>query len=742
MHSQRRNVTTILSAAVASRVATVALMVLANSLLPTHDATGVHKFRPSSFPVPSRPTAVDSSSGSGGGRGGGVGGGGGRGILSAFTRWDAAWFLSIADAGYPGGRSRSSSSAADLDTIEAVDCVGTGRAWGGEDYYYEYASDAEKGSLLDKEGDKEREEGGGEGEEEQQQEEEKEARSSSQRRRCRADIPLEEQAHAFFPLYPWLVRWGAAALRAGLAQAGLDLGGAESLILAAVLISNLSFVVAAVLLYHLGSVVTGDALLAFRGALAFCATPASVFFSTAYTESLYAALSFAGLLVLFSEGRRRRSRGRIGADASDGDAAAKHGSISISEGGNVGSGSNTYSGSGSSNSSSKIGTSSNNCGEIRNTRWWWWWSGALNAWIAAAFLSLATLTRSNGIAGAGVLILEKLRWMADDAGLFASSGTAQGHPSPTWSYPTRSASTEKRAQDDGRCDGDGCGGSVSGSEIEHREPRSNTILWLLRLAACAVVTVLQALLVIAPYVLVQVHAYRKFCGGGRAGLLWGGDSERNFSGTVDSLTAELHPWCAWQVPSVYSYVQSTYWGVGPLKYYEWKQIPNFLLAAPALALTALGTARFISAQLQGSPASGSPVGGKQETRGNTRNPWASREGWPWRFMQVFFGSPRLPSPDSSPFERSAAASLVVQWAFLGVFSALCMNVQVVTRFLAAACPPLHWWTAGLLVRRGGIDAGNAAASDGSRAVGTALRWYFVLYFVVGAVLHPNFLPWT
>lgn len=707
MSNQRRQVTTLLFAAVASRVATVALIILANALLPTHDATGVHKFRPTSFPVSSRPAAT--GVGSDGGGGGGSGG-----ILSAFTRWDAAWFLSIADAGYPGGR-----SIADLndDTDEAVDCAGTRRAWGGEDYYEEHASEGGRDYKLEEEGDT-KEEG-----QEKQQQQQRGDRSSSHRRRCRADIPLEEQAHAFFPLYPWLVRWGAAALRAGLAQAGLDFGGADSLVLAAVLVSNLSFVVAVVLLYQLGAVVTGDALLAFRGALAFCATPASVFFSTAYTESLYAALSFAGLLVLFSEGRRRRSSSssrRRGKEtgASDLDTAAHL----------------TSSNSGASNSGSSNRSESRSWSSSRaqSTNSWWWWSGALNAWVAAAFLSLATLTRSNGIAGAGVLVLEKLRWMAEDAGIFASPGTEQGHSSSASFSAVGGASIEKRAQDGG--------GSGSGGETERRESRPGPHPWL-RLVACAVATALQALLVLAPYVLVQVYAYRKFCGGRSAGALWGIDSNRvlNVDGAVDALVAELHPWCAWRVPSVYSYVQSAYWGVGPLKYYEWKQIPNFLLAAPTLALTAFGTARFFSAQVQGSPVTGLTVGDERGAGGSGGRRWASRRAWPWRLMEAFFGSPRLPGPASPPFERSGASSLVVQWAFLGVFCALCMNVQVATRFLAAACPPLHWWTAGFVARGGGTDAGNAA---GSGAVGTSLRWYLALYFVVGAVLHANFLPWT
>ena len=61
------------------------------------------------------------------------------------------------------------------------------------------------------------------------------------------------------------------------------------------MVSNVSFVVAAVGLYMLSIIVLGSERRAFRSALLFCANPASVFMSTAYSESLYAAVAFWGL---------------------------------------------------------------------------------------------------------------------------------------------------------------------------------------------------------------------------------------------------------------------------------------------------------------------------------------------------------------------------------------------------------------------------------------------------------------
>jgi len=76
---------------------------------------------------------------------------------------------------------------------------------------------------------------------------------------------------------------------------------------------------------------------------------------------------------------------------------------------------------------------------------------------------------------------------------------------------------------------------------------------------------LQALLfsclVISPFVLHQAAAYMQFCQG-----------------------ANSPDWCKRRIPLIYSHVQAKYWNVGLFRYWTISQIPNFLLAAPSLAL--------------------------------------------------------------------------------------------------------------------------------------------------------------
>ena len=95
----------------------------------------------------------------------------------------------------------------------------------------------------------------------------------------------------------------------------------------------------------------------------------------------------------------------------------------------------------------------------------------------------------------------------------------------------------------------------------------SVLLYLLRLAIRTLVQVLfYNGLVVLPFILFQYYGYFTYC-------------------TLVERTAVQSPWCSKMFPFPYSYIQDHYWDVGFLRYFELKQIPNFLLAAPIVILS-------------------------------------------------------------------------------------------------------------------------------------------------------------
>ena len=78
---------------------------------------------------------------------------------------------------------------------------------------------------------------------------------------------------------------------------------------------------------------------------------------------------------------------------------------------------------------------------------------------------------------------------------------------------------------------------------------------------------LQCVVVVLPFVLFQVYSYWKYCH------------------IPASSGLHVDEWCHWTLPLSYSYIQEHYWNVGFLRYFELKQIPNFLLALPVVCLS-------------------------------------------------------------------------------------------------------------------------------------------------------------
>ncbi|CAN8004670.1 unnamed protein product [Ixodes hexagonus] len=104
-----------------------------------------------------------------------------------------------------------------------------------------------------------------------------------------------EQTLAFFPLYPWLLRQTADIFVDPFL--GSLLARHSALILSGVFLNVGLFVVAAASLHRLTNKLFSKEL-ADEALLLFCFNPASIFFSACYTESLFAAVSFGGFVLL------------------------------------------------------------------------------------------------------------------------------------------------------------------------------------------------------------------------------------------------------------------------------------------------------------------------------------------------------------------------------------------------------------------------------------------------------------
>ncbi|XP_061870680.1 GPI mannosyltransferase 2 [Colius striatus] len=325
-------------------------------------------------------------------------------------------------------------------------------------------------------------------------------------------------------------------------------------------------------------------------------------------------------------------------------------------------------------------------------------------WLSGLLFSLAAGARANGLVNAGFFLYSRARRLA--LRLQAGPGAAEDLP-PLWQQ-------------------------------------------LLSLTSSAVLLCAGIAL---PFALFQYYAYVRFCGPG-----WGPEQpvpspllqlalDKGYRlAAVDGVKP---PWCSQPFPVVYSYVQDSYWNVGFLRYFELKQIPNFLLALP---VTLLGS-------------------------------WAA---WTYAVADprhcLTLGLERRKSEEESKpragFCCPAAFVYVVHATALLLFGFFCMHVQVLTRFLGSSSPVLYWFSAHLLqeheplLRTEGTDdettaspskdeslRGESAAPCGKRTcenpVWMLLRnWrsitplskcvlgFFLSYWLLGLILHCNFLPWT
>lgn len=233
-----------------------------------------------------------------------------------------------------------------------------------------------------------------------------------------------------------------------------------------------------------------------------------------------------------------------------------------------------------------------------------------------------------------------------------------------------------------------------------------------------------------PFLLLQVYIYVKFCAStfDRSLLPVHVLQYAVENNLVLPDSARKSEWCDASVPLAYSYVQKVYWNVGLLKYYQLKQIPNFILASPILYIMLRCIKDFLCEHKDDLFSLGlldNIKRNENEARGKK---------YPLN-MFVF----------------------VVHGLFLTIFCLLFIHVQVSTRLLASASPLIYWYCA-LAMSHNYSSRLNRQYEVGENMYS---RWkvfflsqghytwqdklvlfYFMGYVIVGCFMFSNFLPWT
>ncbi|KHJ90321.1 mannosyltransferase [Oesophagostomum dentatum] len=109
-----------------------------------------------------------------------------------------------------------------------------------------------------------------------------------------------ENSLAFFPFYPMTIRIFSMAWATPFVHFGI-LHVSSALLISALAINLGCFIAAAAVLYRIVQLVSHSVKQAVIAVLVFSANPASIFFSAAYSESLYCLLTFAGIWLLLED---------------------------------------------------------------------------------------------------------------------------------------------------------------------------------------------------------------------------------------------------------------------------------------------------------------------------------------------------------------------------------------------------------------------------------------------------------
>lgn len=214
----------------------------------------------------------------------------------------------------------------------------------------------------------------------------------------------------------------------------------------------------------------------------------------------------------------------------------------------------------------------------------------------------------------------------------------------------------------------------------------------------------------AQYILLQWYIYQLFCRENDFKhpvhiVAYGVENNLVLSGTHSDHHHIASSWCNDSLPLSYGYVQKTYWNVGFMNYYEFKQIPNFLLAFPIILIFLNCCFKYLLHNQSITLKLG--LFGERKRR-------------------------RTSNHTLFPF--------IVHGLFLTSFCIGFVHIQITTRMLASSSPLLYWFCADYLMNDTNKDpeVKDILLTKYTKII----LYYFFGYSVIGTVMFCNFLPWT
>ena len=214
---------------------------------------------------------------------------------------------------------------------------------------------------------------------------------------------------------------------------------------------------------------------------------------------------------------------------------------------------------------------------------------------------------------------------------------------------------------------------------------------------------------------------------------------RGFNSHCMQQSTLLPDWCSYTGRfSLYAYVQHKHWNVGLLRYYELKQIPNFILAAPVLILSFWAAFRWIQQSLhrhnialKGSLFSNAVSIYQWAVYALSTSAMISNSEHPNKSKRISTNAEKGDTGLLLGSNLLPYYAILFGFSLIGTFLA---HVQISTRLICSSCPALYWFIVRLYLQD---DARICSVS-----IRSLLCFYFSLYNLLGVIMHVNWLPWT